>query len=182
MYYAPIFVFEDNEYVIKPMRYLCRPAGKPARYDRDFDGLYNARRDNLEGFWKGQFGITHAIVVMTGFYENVAKHDFEHRELRPAEKPENMILNFNPKPQFQMLVACLWSHWEQAGQPSLDSFAAITDEPPAEVAATGHNRCVIPIKLNNIDIWLKPSPDTKPSLYSVLDDRERPYYEHRHAA
>jgi hypothetical protein len=27
-----------------------------------------------------------------------------------------------------MIVACLWSHWSGKEEPSLDSFAAITDE------------------------------------------------------
>ena len=44
-----------------------------------------------------------------------------------------------------MLVASLWSHWKD-GEEELDSFAAITDEPPAEVAAAGHDRCIVPIK------------------------------------
>lgn len=181
-HYAPVFILEGDEYVIMPIRYHCRPAGKPEFYDRKFDGLYNARRDNLEGFWKGQFGHTHAFVVMSGFYENVAKHDFEHRELAPGEKPENLVLNFNPQPRFDMRVACLWSHWDQPGKPELCSFAAITDEPPPEVAATGHNRCVIPLKESNLHIWMKPQETDKQALYAVLDDRERPFYEHRLAA
>lgn len=182
MYYAPVIVVENGERLIKPMRYHCRPAGKPESYDKDYDGLYNARRDNLEGFWKGQYAKTHAIVLMTGFYENVALHDFEHRELASGEKEKNLILHFNPKPAFQMRVACLWSHWEEAGKESLDSFAAITDEPPAEVAAAGHDRCVIPLKESNVERWLNPNPADKGAIYSILDDRERPFYEHRMAA
>jgi hypothetical protein len=54
--YAPVMVMENGERVIKPMRYQCRPAGKPKFYDTKFPGTYNARRDNLEGFWKGLFG------------------------------------------------------------------------------------------------------------------------------
>lgn len=181
-HYAPVLVREGGGYVVKPMRYHCRPAGKPEHYDRKYAGLYNARRDNLEGFWKGQFGHTHAIVVMTGFYENVAKHDFEHRELRPGEKPENLVLNFKPNPLFEMRVACLWSRWQEPGKPDLLSFAAITDEPPPEVAATGHNRCVIPLKHGNLATWLDPEAADKQAHYAALDDRERPYYEHRLAA
>jgi putative SOS response-associated peptidase YedK len=61
------------------------------------------------------------------------------------------------------------------------SFAAITDEPPAEVAAAGHDRCVIPIKPENVDAWLNPSGDLQ-SAYRILDDRWRPHCEHRLAA
>jgi putative SOS response-associated peptidase YedK len=62
------------------------------------------------------------------------------------------------------------------------SFAAITDEPPSEVAAAGHDRCIIPIKLRHIDAWLAPEAGNLAAQYAILDDRERPYYEHRLAA
>ena len=51
----------------------------------------------------------------------------------------------------------------------------------AEVAAAGHDRCIIPIKPENLDAWLDPKGDTS-AMYRVLDDRERPYYKHRLAA
>jgi hypothetical protein len=51
-HYAPVLVMENGELVVKPMRYQCRIAGKPASYDVKYPGTYNARRDNLEGFWK----------------------------------------------------------------------------------------------------------------------------------
>ena len=62
------------------------------------------------------------------------------------------------------------------------SFAAITDEPPPEVAGAGHDRCVIPIKDTNLRTWLEPERSDANALYAVLDDRERPYYEHQLAA
>lgn len=71
--YAPVMVMEHGKRVIKPMRYQCRPAGKPAFYDTKYPGTYNARRDNLEGFWKGQFGHTHGVIVCEAFYENVSR-------------------------------------------------------------------------------------------------------------
>lgn len=181
-HYAPVVISEGGDNVILPMRYHCRPVGKPAFYDRKYDGLYNARRDNLEGFWKGQFGVDHAIVVMTSFYENVARHDAEHRALAPGEKPENLVLHFVPRPATPMNVACLWSHWQEPGKRDLYSFAAITDDPPSEVAAAGHDRCVVPLKVENVSAWLHPQRQEKKTLYALLDDRERPYYEHRVAA
>ena len=81
-----------------------------------------------------------------------------------------------------MLVACLWSHWQEPGEPDLLSFAAITDEPPAEVAAAGHDRCIIPIKPENMDAWLNPDPKNLATQYAILDNRERPYYKHQMAA
>jgi putative SOS response-associated peptidase YedK len=180
--YAPVMVWEDGQRVVKPMRYQCRPAGKPAFYDVKYPGTYNARRDNLEGFWKGQFGHTHGIMVVNAFYENVNQHKAEGRELADGEAVQNLVLEFNPRPTQDMLVGCLWSKWTGPGEPDLLSFAAITDEPPEEVAAAGHDRCIVPIRPENIDAWLNPDPKNLAALYAILDDRERPYYEHRMAA
>ena len=41
-WYAPVMVMEAGRLVVKPMRYQCRPAGKPAFYDVKFPGTYNA--------------------------------------------------------------------------------------------------------------------------------------------
>lgn len=56
------------------------------------------------------------------------------------------------------------------------------DEPPPEVAAAGHDRCITPIGAENLDAWLNPEPEKLDAPYAILDERERPYYEHRLAA
>lgn len=173
-WYCHVMVSEGGQRVVRPMRYQCRPTGKPAFYDTKFPGTYNARRDNLEKFWKGLFGVSHGIMVADAFYENVERHD-------QAGKPYNEVLEFKPRGMGTMLVACPWSHWKE-GDDELLSFAAITDEPQPEVAAAGHDRCIIPIKPENIDAWLNPEPGNLDAMYAILDDRERPYYEHRLAA
>ena len=181
-HYAPVMGMEGGRRVVKPMRYQCRLAGKPAFYDTKFPGTYNARRDNLEGFWKGLFGYSHGVLVLNAFYENVNRHRVEGRELLDGEPVENLVLEFKPRPAQDMLVACLWSRWIGPGAPELLSFAAITDEPPFEVAAAGHDRCIIPIRPENVEAWLNPDPGNLAAMYAILDDRERPYYEHRLAA
>lgn len=181
-HYAPVIVSDKGERVVRPMRYQCRPAGKPAFYDKKYPGTYNARRDNLVGFWKGLFGFSHGLLVATAFFENVSRAKLEGRELKEGENDENVVLRFEPRPAGDMLVACLWSRWQGAGEPDLLSFAAITDEPPSEVAASGHDRCIIPIKPENANAWLNPDASDLAALYAILDDRERPYYEHRFAA
>jgi putative SOS response-associated peptidase YedK len=170
-HYAPVMVWENGERVLKPMRYQCRPPGKPPHWDAKYPGTYNARRDNLDGeFWRGLFGRSHAVMVIQGFYEHVRRDG------------QNVVLEFHPRPEQDMLVACLWSRWTARGQPDLMSFAALTDEPPAEVAAAGHDRCVIPIRPEHVDAWLNPDSKNLAALYAILDDRPRPYYEHRLAA
>jgi putative SOS response-associated peptidase YedK len=180
--YAPVMVMENGRRVIKPMRYQCRPAGKPAIYDVKYPGTYNARRDNLEGFWKGLFGYTHGPILVTAFYENVNRSRLENRVPLEGEKDENVVLEFRPNPPQEMLIACLWSHWQGKGEPDLLSFAAITDDPPQEIALAGHDRCIIPIKPEHIDAWLNPDPANLAAQHAILDDRNRPYYEYRMAA
>ncbi len=167
--YAPVMISEGGKRVVMPMRYQCRSEGKPAFYDQKYPGTYNARRDNLEGFWKKQFARTHGILVVETFYENV------------DQGGKNVVLQFTPNPREPMIIACLYSHWVGDGE-DLWSFAAITDEPPPEVAAAGHDRCIIQIKPENVDAWLNPNPNNLQVLYEILDDRPRPYYEHRLAA
>ena len=167
--YAPVLVSEAGRRVLKPMRYQCRPEGKPAFYDRRYPGTYNARRDNLEGFWRGLFGLRHGVIVADAFYEHV------------EQAGKNVILEFRPDTGEPLLAACLWSEWGE-GDDRLLSFAAITDTPPPEVAAAGHDRCIVPIRPEHLDAWLNPVPADLAASYAILDDRVRPYYEHRLAA
>jgi putative SOS response-associated peptidase YedK len=181
-WYAPVAIMEGGKRVIKPMRYQCRPQGKPAFYDTKYPGTYNARRDNLEGFWKAQFGVTHGVTVVSSFYENVSRHRVEQRELAAGEKDENVVLEFKPAVAHDMLIACLWSKWTGPDGEELLSFAAITDDPPPEIALAGHDRCIIPIKPENVDAWLRCDSADLTTYYQILDDRERPHYEYRMAA
>ncbi len=183
MHYAPVIVLEDGQRVVKPMRYQCLPAGKAFENDKKFPGTYNARRDSLNRYWKTTFGTSHGVMLATKFFENVETHRMEGRELRPGEKVSNTVLEFQPRGLPVMVVACLWSQWTGPEIPDgLLSFAAITDEPPAEVSAAGHDRCIVPIRPENLDAWLQPDSADLGASYAVLDDRERPYYEHRLAA
>jgi len=182
MWYTLVLAIVDGKRAVMPMRYHCRQSGKPASIDKQYDGLYNARRDNLDGYWKNIWGKRHAIMVSSAFFENVALEDFERRELQPGENSNNLVLEFKPQTAEPLLFACLWDYWQKPGEPDLYSFAAITDEPPPEIAVTGHDRCPIPIKPENVDAWLTPEGRSKEELEAILDDRVRPFYEHRLAA
>ena len=94
------------------------------------------------------------------------------------------MLQFTPRTGEPMYVACLWSCWiDPKGQePDLLSFAAITDEPEAEVAAAGHDRTIINLKPEHVDAWLSPEPGNLQALYEIFDDKQHPYYQFREAA
>ncbi len=170
VYYVPILSMWEGLKSVRPMRYQCRMAGSPESFDAKFPGTYNARMDNLDGFWRKQFGHTHGVAIVTAFYEHVV-----------AANGERCVLEFKPHTGHNMYVACLWSHWTAPGKQDLYSFAFIADIPPPEVLAAGHDRCIIPLKLKNVDAWRDPDPKDLDSLYDILNDRERPYYDHRAA-
>lgn len=179
--YAPVIVWQDGRRVIRPMRYQCRLPGWTEAVERKYPGTYNARRDSLGKAWRELFGVRHGVIVIESFYENVARHAAEHRELRPGEAPENIVLEFQPRPAQDMVIACLWNESpEDEGR--LLSFAAITDEPAPEVAAAGHDRTIIQLAPHNIDAWLQPEGRSIDALQAILDERPQAYYEHREAA
>jgi len=174
--YAPVIVMENGNRVIKPMRYQCRLPGWNEAVERKYPGTYNARRDSLGKAWSEVFGMRHGIIVVTAFYENVERHTMEHRELKPGEESENVVLEFKPRPEHDMFIACLWNE-SPDGDGTLLSFAAITDEPAPEVAAAGHDRTIIEITAENWDDWLTPGlPLTR--YQKILSERPEVYYEH----
>ena len=167
MHFAPIVMQDGARRVMRLARYHCRKPDEPVFVDRKFPGLYNARRDSLGKYWRELFGTHHAVMLTETFFENVQRDG------------KNVVLHFIPKPADTMLIACLYSHWRDPRTgASLLSFAAITDEPPAEVAAAGHDRMVINLKPEHLATWLTPQGRSVDELQRILGDRQAPYYEH----
>lgn len=77
-----------------------------------------------------------------------------------------------------MLIACRWSHWTDSKEPDLRGFAAITDEPPAAVAAAGHDRCIINLKPEHVEGWLTPEGRSPAEMQETLSDRAVSVYQH----
>lgn len=171
-WYAPILIVENGRKIVRPMRYHCRPEGMSPSIDRmkngKISGTYNARRNNLERFWRNQFGHTHGLMLAETFYEMVDDEAGVSKEIQ-----------FRPRTGETMYIACLYSHWTdpKGKEPDLWSFAAITDEPEPEVAAQGHDRTIINIKPEHVDAWLNPDPNNLDALYAIFDDKRHPYYE-----
>jgi putative SOS response-associated peptidase YedK len=167
MHYAPIVLQDGDRRLMRLARYHCRKPGEAEFIDRKLPGLYNARRDSLGKYWQGLFGVSHAVMMVESFFENVERDG------------RNQVLHFVPRPADTMLIACLCATWQdpKGGRPLL-SFAAITDEPPAEVAAAGHDRMIINLKREHLDAWLSPKGRSSDELQAILSDRQSPYYEH----
>src|SRR3546814_29405 len=169
-YYCPVLTLEDGRYVVRPTRYQCRMPGWTEAVERKYPGTYNARRDKLESSWGKVFGYNHGVVLATAFYEHVDRDG------------QDAILEFSPRDGRDMIAACLWTRTTERDGTPLYSFAAVTDRSEEHTSAAGHDRCIIPIKRENLDAWLTPNAADLATLYAVLDGRERPFYEHRLAA
>ncbi|MDB5975553.1 MAG: hypothetical protein JWR07_2313 [Nevskia sp.] len=144
-----------------PARNQCRLPGWTREVEEEYDS-FNARRNCLttKG-WKKLLRQTQIVMMVNRFYEKV-----------DAGGGKSKTLEFHPTPPHDLMVACLYTFskgWN--GEQDFYCFAAITNEPPKEVAAAGHDRCIVPIKPENIDAWLNPDPDNLGALQAILDDR-----------
>jgi putative SOS response-associated peptidase YedK len=155
---APIVIHEGDRNVVKLARYGV---------DHENKGLYNARRDNLGRYWGREFAHTHAVMIAYEFFENVDRGG------------QNAVLHFVPMPAGPMYIACLYAETaDPMTGKKLLSFAAITDDPPPEVLAAGHDRMIINMKPENVERWLTPQGLSVDELQAILSDRQKPYYEH----
>ena len=86
----------------------------------------------------------HGILVFKSFFEWVS-----------APSGKKQVKEFLPQDGRHLCAPVLFDYW-CAPDKSVDfySFAVITNEPPAEIAAAGHNRCPIVLQDNDFDLWL----------------------------
>lgn len=180
-HFAPVLIRdpETGERLIAPMRYRCRLPGWTAADEAEKPGTYNARRDKLSTVWRRVFGVRHGLIAASRFYESVHLHDLQQRDLVPGEREQNVELVFTPLTGEDLLIACLYTYTEaEDDEAPFYSFAAITHDPPPEVAAAGHDRCIVTIREEDIDAWLDPASTGREGLLAILDRAVRPYYEH----
>ncbi|MFM0335431.1 SOS response-associated peptidase family protein [Paraburkholderia fungorum] len=145
--YAPVLIVQDGRRVVVPMRYRYRLPGWNEEMEKEKPGTYNARRNNLRRVWGKLFGYNHGIMIVNRFYENVDRNG------------KKIVLQFDPTLPQKMLVACLWSRTSIPGEPDLWSFAAITDEPPPEVA--GASRHPLPVHIFFGRIAVRPTSSSR---------------------
>jgi putative SOS response-associated peptidase YedK len=169
--FAPIIVADEQQLLVKPMRYRLRPHGSaqevPSKYN-----LFNARLEGLETrqTWSALFMRKHGLLVAQAFYEWV---------LRDGRK---QVISFRPREHRDILIPVLYDEWEDpAGRETFASFALITGEPPPEVTEAGHDRCPLFLRRPYIETWLRPWQATRTRMKQLLTDREPAYFEHQNA-
>ncbi len=162
--YAPVMVSENGRRVIKPMRYQCRLPDKPARNDVLYPGTYNARRDSLEGYWRGAFGLRHGVVVVQAFYEHVPRHAIAAAASMPTKRSRTWCSNSAPIHP----ATCCWPASGQNGKDRKAPAFVCHDHrhTASDVAAAGHDRGVVPIRREHLDAWLNPEPDDLARQYA----------------
>lgn len=170
-YFAPIIIDDSGKRLIVPARFRILPRTGievPNNYN-----VFNSRRDSLQSArtWKPLFGKQHALFPFLNFYEWV------ERDGRSVE------IKFYPDGHADgMHAASLYEIYQHPELGQIRSFAMVTDEPPPEVAAAGHDRCPVFLAHNKIDQWLNPGEQTFQQLDELLDHIERTYYSHVLAA
>ena len=75
-----------------------------------------------------------------------------------------------------MWAACLYSAPKAGLTLPYRSFAMVTDEPPPEVAAAGHDRCPVFLNSTKIEAWLQPEILPKSLLINLLNHKEKTIY------
>lgn len=119
--------------------------------------------------------------MASNFYESVDYYKNQNVPRKPGDPDRYMEVVFTPDTEEELAIACIYAHWRNPDPNGADlwSFAFVTTEPPPEVDAAGHNRCIMPIKHERIDEWLQPEPGNLQKFYGILDDRMRPYYNNK---
>lgn len=170
-FWAPIIIEENGKRLIVPARYRILPRTGveiPNGYN-----VFNSRRDSLltARSWKPLFGRQHAIFPFANFFEWVERDG------------KSVEIKFNPDSHDSgMHAASLYEVYQHPELGQIRSFSMVTDEPPPEVAAAGHDRCPIFLAYDKIDRWLQPQGQTLQQLDELLDHKERAYYSHAIAA
>jgi putative SOS response-associated peptidase YedK len=166
-YFAPAIVTNKGERVLRAMRYRIR--NKDGSEIPDKYNVFNARKDSLLSArtWRPHFGKSHALFPFSRFYEWVE---------RDGRKQE---IYFSPGDRGVMWAPALYSAPASAALPS---FALVTDEPPPEVAAAGHDRCPVFLSESEIEGWLNPQKRTRSALLAMLEKKENVRYLHDLAA
>ena len=179
--WSPIIIFHKGKREIRPMRYQLLPHFcETSKYTRinpktqrkvEVKNTYNARMESLLSgkAWQKPFGNYHAILPTLSFYEWVESENGKE------------VLQFTPKTNEHMNIACLYDNWFGNDGEIIQSFAIITREPEPEVLAAGHDRTPVNLSQSVIDQWLKADLNSPQEHLELLNNPYRPFYQHQPA-
>lgn len=79
-----------------------------------------------------------------------------------------VVISFRPEPEQALLVPVIFSKQTGPSGISRFGFAIVTDEPPPEVEAAGHDRCPIFLDRPSADLWLGHQPSAPVSEVKAI--------------
>lgn len=99
---------------------------------------------------------------------------------RKDPRDRQIIIEFRPEDGQDLLVPAIFSTNPEGRADAVDrfGFAIITDDPPLEISAAGHDRCPVILTANALDDWLNPSEKSAKELTEVLMSRRRAVFAH----
>lgn len=170
--FTHVMVLENNQRILKPMRYRLRPKNALTEVPSKFN-VFNARLDSLENrqTWKPLFMRQHGLLPFVRFFEWV------------EDEGKKRLISFSSDRHEIMWAPCLWDYWENELEGvGFYSFAIITDDPPKEIYERGHDRCPIFLREDLINHWLSPFDKTKSDMYRLLKFKQEVFYLHNWTA
>jgi putative SOS response-associated peptidase YedK len=87
-------------------------------------------------------------------------------------------VQFTPQNKSDLRIAALYDQWGTKAHERFYSFAALTHEPTAEISHAGHDRLIVALQENNLDVWLDPERYGPKAMEVVLDNPAQHIYEH----
>jgi putative SOS response-associated peptidase YedK len=99
-------------------------------------------------------------------------------EKKPLEE-RKIIVTFAPRNPAGFVVPVIFNRGKLHTSSRLydaGGFAIVTDEPPEEVLAAGHDRCPVPLESSVSLKWLHPKGKTPRELKQLLGEREAEHF------
>lgn len=89
-----------------------------------------------------------------------------------------IVIEFKPVDQTMMLVPVICSTSQLPNFGEDRGFAIITDDPPDEVSAAGHDRCPIVLSLEQVPLWLDCTQKSASDFDKLLSTKTLPHFTH----
>lgn len=89
-----------------------------------------------------------------------------------------IVIQFSPAKSQDLVVPVIFS-FPQGNAQGDAGFAIVTDDPPAEIKAAGHDRCPIIIQPEAIDAWLDVGVKTSQDFNEILTQHRQLHFVHQ---
>ncbi len=89
-----------------------------------------------------------------------------------------IVICFKPQDEEDLLVPVIFNHRKNADGTLSKAFAIITDDPPPEIQAAGHDRCPLTLTEHSITAWLAYKGKDSTAAKEILSQGKRLSFTH----